>query len=384
MASASEFMKIIEDSLSSREFVKITLSKPINDSSELRNVFVRKILIKNEEHLSFTFHYKTNDQVKNYYPTKGITEINRLLGENFRNISLFTLREEITLRVSTKGKYNIFRNRGKFAVPETTHDHHKPKLADAGMRYLQLLGVADKRGKVIHKMADKYRQINKYLEILGGLITEDKFKGTIKIVDMGSGKGYLTFALYEYLKNHRNFDVTVLGIEKRGDLVDFCNITAKTCQYDDLTFKSRTIDSVKNLKIDVLIALHACDTATDDAIAAGIFANASLIVTAPCCHKQIRKQVKGEELDHPLLKYGIFKERQLEMVTDAIRAMILEKHQYKTKIFEFVSNEHTRKNVMLVGQKTGHIASVENIDKQIGRIKDEYHIDIHYLEKLVE
>ena len=384
MASIPEFLQIIDDSLSSGEFVKITLSKPQSAGSELRNVYIRKILIKNEEHLSFTFHYKTNDQVKNYLPSKGIMEVNRLLDENFRNVSLFTLKEEITLRVSEKGKYKIFQNKGTFVVPETTHDHHKTKLADPTIHYLQLLGVTDNRGKVIPNMADKYRQINRYLEILDGLITEDKFQGKINIVDMGSGKGYLTFALYEFLKNHRNFDGMVLGIEKREDLVDFCNKTAKTCKYHNLTFESRTIDSVKNLKIDILIALHACDTTTDDALAAGMFANASLIVTAPCCHKQIRKQVKGRQQDNPLLKYGIFKERQLEMVTDAIRGMILEKHQYKTKIFEFISNEHTRKNVMLVGQKVSEIASIENIDKQISDIKDEYHIDYHYLEKLVD
>ena len=132
-------------------------------------------------------------------------------------------------------------------------------------------------------------------------------------------------------------------------------------------------------------ALHlaACDTATDDALSKAILSKSELVITAPCCHKQIRQQTKGIEQDNPLLKYGIFKERQFEMVTDAIRALILEKNQYKTKVFEFVSNEHTRKNVMLVGVKSSKTSNQEDIQTKINALKEEYHIDYHYLEKLV-
>jgi len=384
MASIPDFVQLIEDSLSAGGFVKITLSKPVHPSSELRNVYIRKVLIKNTENLSFTFRYKTNDQVKNYLPKAGLQEISALLAKNFMIANLFTVREEVTLQRSSQGKHSLYRKLASNAFPDSSHDHKKSKRADADSRYLQLLGVSDEKGSIIPKMADKYRQINKYLEILDGLIAPDKFKGKINIMDMGSGKGYLTFALYDFLKNKRKLEVTVLGIELREFLVDFCNKAAKECEFDGLSFESRTIESVKKQKIDILIALHACDTATDDALAAGMFANASLIVTAPCCHKQIRKQVKGKTQENPLLNYGIFKERQLEMVTDAMRGMLLEKHGYRSKIFEFVSNEHTRKNIMLVGQKVDQKASVETIDKQISDIKDEYHIEYHYLEKLLE
>ncbi|MDB4297742.1 SAM-dependent methyltransferase, partial [Flavobacteriaceae bacterium] len=173
----------------------------------------------------------------------------------------------------------------------------------------------------------------------------------------------------------------ITGIELRDELVNYCNDVAEKCGFEDLQFENKLIQDYDNKKIDILIALHACDTATDDAIAKGIIANAGLVICAPCCHKQVRQQTKGVEQESPLLKYGIFKERQFEMVTDTIRALILEKHQYATKVFEFISNEHTRKNVMLVGSKTNKKSNTKEINTKIKDLKKEYHIDFHYLEK---
>ena len=145
----------------------------------------------------------------------------------------------------------------------------------------------------------------------------------------------------------------------------------------------QTIQEYKPKKIDILIALHACDTATDDALSKAIKANAALIITAPCCHKQIRQQLKGKEQENPILKYGIFKERQYEMITDTIRALILEKNQYQSKVFEFISNEHTRKNVMLVGIKSSKDPDTKMISNKIEKLKAEYKIESHYLEKIL-
>jgi hypothetical protein len=166
--------------------------------------------------------------------------------------------------------------------------------------------------------------------------------------------------------------------------VEYCNNVAKECGFNSLHFVCKPIEEYKEAKIDILIALHACDTATDDAIYKGIVSDSSLIICAPCCHKQIRQQVKGIEQESPLLKYGIFKERQFEMVTDTIRALIMEEHQYQTKIFEFISNEHTRKNILLVGAKTEQKADRKSIDEKIESVKNMYQIKQHYLEKLVQ
>jgi SAM-dependent methyltransferase len=373
----------LSQSVLDNNFVKLTLSKPIRKSDGLPNVYVRLVKIKGTSLFQFTYHYSTNDKVKNYTLQEAIAELEVLLVENFRAAMLFTLVNDLMIFISKKKVVSYKLNAPSFTskLPET-HDKPKERLAEAGS-YLTHLGITDKSGKVIHKMADKYRQINKYLEIIEGLLKSTKLPKHINIVDMGSGKGYLTFALYDYLVNTKKFNATVTGIELRTELVDLCNDVAKKCEFENLSFVAQPIQEYDNNKIDILIALHACDTATDDAIYKGLASKAELIICAPCCHKQIRQQVKGKEQESPLLKYGIFKERQFEMVTDTIRALILEKHNYNTKVFEFISNEHTRKNVMLVGTKSSKNSDVSKVESKISELKKAYLIDTHYLETLL-
>ncbi|WP_435262308.1 class I SAM-dependent methyltransferase [Tenacibaculum sp. nBUS_03] len=382
----NEFQQLrdtLSQSILNANFVKMTLSKPIKKSDGLPNVYVRLVKIKGAEVLQFTYHYTTNDKVKNYTITEALSELEILLLDNFRAATLFTLKNDLLVFISKKKKISYKLNAPSFKnkLPDT-HDKPKERLAEAG-KYLQYIGITDKDGKVIHKMADKYRQINKYLEIIEGLLKSTKLPKHIHIVDMGSGKGYLTFALYDYLVNLKKYNATVTGIELRSELVKYCNDVAKKSDFKNLSFVAQPIQEYDTNKIDILIALHACDTATDDAIYKGLSAKAELIICAPCCHKQIRQQVKGKEQDSPLLKYGIFKERQFEMVTDTIRALILEKNNYNTKVFEFISNEHTRKNVMLVGSKSSKKNDSSKIEDKIRSLKKTYAIEKHYLETLL-
>lgn len=380
-----EFMEVLETSISTGEFVKLTLSKAIHAAPELTNVYVRTVSIKDSLQLSFTYRYKTKDQVKNLEVKEGLVLIHELIEKSFLTASLFTTKGDFTLFISKKGKATLTKLKPTFTeAPSEEHDRAKKKRALDNDAYLHLLGITDEAGVVIPKMSDKYRQINKYLEIIESLIKEAELPKVINIVDMGSGKGYLTFALYDYLRNKLGLDVKVVGIELREELVKYCNDIAKRCGFGGLSFESKRIEEFANERIDILIALHACDTATDDAIQKGLSASAALIICAPCCHKQIRQQVKGKEQHSPLLKYGIFKERQFEMVTDTIRALIMEQNQYDTKIFEFISNEHTRKNVMLVGTKNSKANNSSFLQAQIEGIKKEFGIDFHYLEKIVQ
>lgn len=380
MSTFDTFREVIQQSIAADDFVKITLSKPLRKNDGLRNIYVRLVLIQEELKLSFTYHYKTNDQVKNYGIAEGVEVLEEFLLNTFRTAVVFTLKQDLQVFVSKKKLVSFKEGAPSFTnKPPVTHDKPKEKRADMGA-YLRFLGVTDSDDNVIPKMADKYRQINKYLEIMEGLISNAKLPKQIQIVDMGSGKGYLTFALYDYLVVQRKMNVTVTGIELRQELVDYCNDVAKKCEFENLKFECKPIQEYANKKIDILIALHACDTATDDAIAKGIVAKAGLIVCAPCCHKQVRQSLKGKEQKDPILKYGIFKERQFEMVTDTVRALILEKRHYQTKIFEFVSNEHTRKNVMLVATKSNKDVDEKSINKKIKGIKDTYGFEQHYLE----
>ncbi len=383
MKELNELLELTRNAIATEEFVKITLSKTRIDNATLQNVYIRPVLIKNKPQLSFLYRNKTNDLTKNKSLEEGITELESLLHSDFLFATLFTIKEDIFLQLSKKGLGTLQKQSPSFKEPlSLNHDRAKTKRASEEDYYLTLLGINDNQGTLIPKMADKFRQINKYLEIIDGLIKSVSLPEQINIVDMGSGKGYLTFALYDYLKNKLKLEVSITGIELRADLVEYCNNVAKQAGFTHLSFICKPIEEYKDPKIDILIALHACDTATDDAIYKGITSNASLIICAPCCHKQIRQQVKSIEQESPLLKYGIFKERQFEMVTDTLRALIMEEHQYQTKIFEFISNEHTRKNIMLIGSKTEHKIDKNIISEKINSLKKDFHIEFHYLEKL--
>ncbi len=383
MDEFQQLFEAIDKSIERDDFVKLTLSKPLSKRNELANVYVRLIKIKEELHLSFTYRYKTNDQVKNYSLDKAQKEITNLLMNSFRFATFFTLKKDMQIFVSKKKvvtfklQYPSFKNK----PPEAHNIPKERKVTNSD--YLKHLGISDNEGNIIHKMADKYRQINKYLEIINDLVSTSSLPKTIHIVDMGSGKGYLTFALYDFLKNTKGCDVEITGIELRPKLVNYCNDLAEKCGFDKLKFECKSIEDYTNKRIDILIALHACDTATDDAIHKGLLSKAAIIVTAPCCHKQIRQQLKGTEQESPILKYGIFKERQFEMVTDTMRALLLEKENYQTKIFEFISNKHTRKNVMLIGKKSSKNNDSKAISKKIKSLKKEFGIEEHYLEKLL-
>jgi tRNA1(Val) A37 N6-methylase TrmN6 len=206
---------------------------------------------------------------------------------------------------------------------------------------------------------------------------------TLKIVDMGSGKGYLTFALYDYLQNQLNLKVSVTGVELRAELVDLCNAIRTDCGFDNLTFVSKDINDFSSSEIDVIIALHACDTATDLAIYKGVKADAELIVCAPCCHKQVRKDMGSNSDFRAITKHGIFEERQAEILTDALRSLLMEREGYATKAFEFISNEHTRKNLMLVGRRLKKSSDTSKIDRDIKKLKDAFLIKKQELEDLL-
>lgn len=383
MIEFKQLFDTLQKSVKNDEFVKLTLSKPVRKSNELPNVYVRKIQLKGKFFFQFLYRYTTNDQVKNYTLEETFTELESLLLNKFRAGILFTLSNDLLVFVSKKKQvtYKVAKPSFKNKPPEA-HDKQKEKRVEFG-KYLQYLGITDKNNQLIPKMADKFRQINKYLEIIEGLLASVDTSKEIHIVDMGSGKGYLTFALYDYLVNIKKYKVTVTGIELRQNLVDYCNEIAQKSKFENLNFIAQRIEKYNSAKIDILIALHACDTATDDAIFKGLQSKSDLIICAPCCHKQIRQQVKGKEQGSPLLKYGIFKERQFEMVTDTIRALILEKNNYNANVFEFISNEHTRKNVMLVGTKSNKNKDTKSISDKIDSLKKAYQIENHYLEILL-
>ena len=402
------FINKLQSSIKEGSFVKLTLSKPSvisrQQSADLNNVYVKPIILKNEKMYSFTYRYERRDETKNYDAEQTLKIITELLSGIFLNASLFTLTEDVTLLVSKKGKATMMCKAVKEQREQNVqHDKVKNRLINTDNPWWFKLGLTTREGKVTADMQHKFKQICKYVEIVDGVMKNVKFDGKIRIADMGAGKGYLTFALYEYLTQRCKYDIMMEGVEIRPDLVvkineiikesnlkdfrfvessiDSYQLSAISCQTTDNGQQSESIVSV-NSQLDVLIALHACNTATDDAIIKGIKSGAKLIICAPCCHKQIRQEMEKSKVVDPITRYGIFLERQAVMITDAIRALIMEYYGYKTQVMEFIEMEHTPKNILLVGRKSDAPVDKESILKQIEDLKKQYGIEKHYLEKV--
>jgi SAM-dependent methyltransferase len=388
MSELTQFLQQIKESVGLKSFIKLTLANYKGTETDLKNIYVRVVEIKRERKLSFTYRYKTRDIVKNYLLDEGLMMLKDQLDAGFTSATLFTVHEDLLFQLhNANWTVKSLPPNMKISGDQGSHDKSKSRKIEAsGKQYLIDLKLTDIHGKVFQNAQDKYKQINQYIEILSPVIKELPAGSLKHVADMGSGKGYLTFALYDYLTHVLKQDVKVTGVEFRQDLVDLCNHISVSSGFSGLDFRPGSIEDYQAARIDMLIALHACDTATDDAIYKGIQAGAQIIVTAPCCHKQIRKEmVKGKQsnaLDF-LTEHGIFLERQSEMVTDGLRALIMEYFGYKTKIMQFISDAHTPKNILIVGrlQDVSDARKVE-ILKKIKSTKDFFGIGYHHLEKI--
>lgn len=391
MDSYAAFFDKIRESIQQEEFIKISLGDYNGTELYLKNVYIKPVIIKREKKLSFVFRYKTKDITKNFEVDTGIMEIQGLLQvEGFRMATLFTETGNLLCQFGKRGEWLLREEEPTATKPaDLNHDRQKArKLNSANKSYLQELRLTDAEGKVYKNAQDKWKQINHYIELLSTILQRLPAKDVLNVVDMGAGKGYLTFALYDYLTHTLQKRTSLMGVEYRKDLVELCNQIAVRSNFKDLLFIQGAIDDYQpENDLDVLIALHACDTATDDAIAKGIKHDAELIVVAPCCHKQIRREMEKNkaknELDF-LLKHGIFMERQAEMVTDGLRALIMEYFGYQTKVFQFVSDAHTPKNVLVVGERGAtNAVKQQAVLEKIKSIKAHFGIGYHHLEHVM-
>ena len=380
-------MSTFAGAVAAGDFVRLTLAKYRGEEADLKNAYVRRVALKKGERLSFLYRYRTKDVVKNLQIAEGLELIRERLGSDFLSCHLFTTREDIQLDFDRKGNSKLVARPPTFDAPQpASHDRKKRRAIETiGNVYLQALGVTDERGAARPAMGDKLRQINKFVEIVSGLVASSTLAGrdALSLVDMGSGKGYLTFAVYDYLNNNLGVRATVTGIEARTELVELCNETAVRAGFDRLDFRAGFIQDIDLPATDILIALHACDTATDDAIFKGIRAGASVIITAPCCHKEIRPQIKSPDKLRVVLRHGILLEREAEALTDSLRALLLEYAGYDVKVFEFISTEHTRKNTMIAAVRREGSANVEEKLAEFDELKAYFGVSEQRLERLL-
>lgn len=379
----SRFTALLRQSVTDGTLVKLTLGKPLpapgSDAPadpSLRNLFVRPVTLKSGPHLSFVWRHDTRDITKNHSPGDALNQLAHLLATTFGDAHLFTPAQNAQLQTRPNGQKKLSIKNASEAPPPlvTTHDRAKSRPLATDAAWLRALGVTNDRGHPREGMAGKFRQIQKFTELLShllcdaGLIDASDLKSEvttsapIRIADMGCGKGYLTFALAALLGPRA--DIT--GIERRADLVFACNQVAGEQDFArGLKFVEGEIAStaLPSPTLDVLIALHACNTATDDALAAGITAGARLLVVSPCCHKEIRPQLTPPPVLSGMLNHGILHEREAEIVTDGLRAELLEWAGYRTTVFEFISPEHTAKNLIIAAIKTRPSASPESASR---------------------
>lgn len=357
-----DFIARLEASVQDGTFARLTLGKPRGDDPTLQKIIIRPVVLKSGPHLSFVWRHDRRDITKNLLPAEGVREISRLIGVQFHSAHLATTGQGAQLEFNKKGEPRLHLGRTAAPSPDTAHDRAKSRLLPAEAQdWLFALGVTNAGGVVREGMADKHRQIHKFTEILSHLVEESPLAPSsanglatdrpIEITDMGCGKGYLTFATHDYFDRVLQRSSRICGVESRAELVALCNRIAHDTDRPKLSFIGGTIQDAELPPPDVLIALHACDTATDDAIARGVRTDASLIVVSPCCQKELRPQLRAAPVLAPALRHGIWQERHAEFVTDALRALLLEWAGYETKVFEFISTEHTARNLMIAATK---------------------------------
>jgi SAM-dependent methyltransferase len=433
-----DFIRHTLVSLNDNTFVRLILSGGTGDDAAPKRIIGRLIRLRGGAHLSITLRYATRDVTKNLALQEVEKWLSFQLKGNFRNALLGTTLREWQLNFPAgKEPWLISHKPHTKDAPARDHDEAKETWLDPSARdWLFGLGVCDERGRVNPSMADKHRQIHRYLEILAHLATDcgwgpaiaqggaeaqpvrrvwfeeeadpsaggaaalskssgaagaepageiqDGAKAELVVADMGCGKGYLTFGAWHLLCRRWRAPVRVIGVEARPELVRAADDLSRKIDARHLEFLTGSIASVQLPRVDALIALHACNTATDDAIRRGIEQDAKLIVVAPCCHREIRPQLGTPEPFAPVLKHGIMAERMAEWVTDGLRALFLEWAGYRTKLIEFVASEHTPKNLMLAAIRERAPFAATDSRERILELKRFFGVEQHALDPLLE
>ncbi|MEI6787324.1 MAG: SAM-dependent methyltransferase [bacterium] len=380
------FFRRLEEGLTRRSLIRIVLGKYRGADSELQKILVRPVIIRDQECLSFVTRYSTRDVTRNVPVQEGIVEIRGLLGGEFKSAHVFSTTETVQAEITRKGTCRVSVSKVTAEpAPDPAHDQAKERLIDPARPFLSELGITRGNGQVLPSMSRKWKQINVFISLFQGALMASRIDRTkpVSVVDFGSGKGYLTFALYDYLTVSLGIEARVTGVERRDDLVGFCLGVARKLGMNGMVFHPGDVTNYEAGSLQVMIALHACDTATDMALAMGVRGGAEIMLCAPCCHKEIRPQMISPAVLKPVLQSGIHLGQEAEMVTDTLRALWLEASGYEAQVFEFISLEHTSKNKMILAVKRAQPVASAPILEKIQALKAFYGITTHTLEKLL-
>lgn len=383
-AQEQQFLQAFQQALESQSFDRMILSQYQGELEQLEKMTFRVVMLQGQPVLSCLYRHKTQDVTKIYSLDIALETVTALLAQ-CKQANLLTIEQEWQLKKNKK-KAMLTQSKHKTvtkAVEQQGHDRVKQRFVDQDSYFLQPLGITDAKAHIIPSMARKWKQINKFVEIFSGALSHIQLPEQLRVVDFGSGKGYLTFALYDYLLK-QDLNPFVTGVELNNKMVEFCQEVANKSDFQQLDFFQGDVRTYQPERLDVMIALHACDVATDFAIHTGIRLNAEMIMCAPCCHKELRPQLKAPLVLQPMLQFGIHAGQQAEMLTDTIRALLLKAYGYETKVFEFVALEHTSKNKMILATKRKDYQAPDvAVLAQIQALKEMYGIQKHSLELLL-
>lgn len=377
-----EIKTLLEQSLNI-DFLGATLSNP-KDKNGIIKVKVRPILKQDE--LYFQCESHKNNQVfhENLEVPAAVNALTEYMCQ-FKQMQMETKKFRYTVLVSKKGKVTIQKKQQAGCTKEVdlSHNRNKKYILQEGttVPFLQDLGVMTSDAKIVRTKFDKFRQINRFLEFIEDILPQLAKDREVTILDFGCGKSYLTFAMYYYLHELKKYDVRIIGLDLKTDVIRHCNELAEKYGYEKLKFLEGNIADYTGVEeVDMVVTLHACDTATDFALDKAVGWNAKVILSVPCCQHELNGQIKSEILE-PLMKYGLIKERMAALVTDALRAEYLESCGYDAQILEFIDMEHTPKNILIRAVKTekkkGNLGKIKeceaflNIDPMLGRLLKE-------------
>ena len=370
----ANFIAQVRESIDAGNFVGLLLSAPSTPGQSVERIIGRLVEIQGRPMISLTHREARRDTTCNLGREELLEWLVEQLPGNYRSAVLETTGKQWQLAAGRNGTMRLAVHRASVRqTPSRSHDRAKHSVLDESAKpWLKALSIIDEQGRIRASMGDKHRQLERYLEIMSHLIRDVGWKAgdTVTLADMGCGKGYLTFGVWHLLSKTFAINATVVGVETREDLVAKSAAVARSISADSLHFIKGTIVEVQLPALDGLIALHACNTATDDAIQRGIAARARLIVVSPCCHQEVREQLGQPPLLAPLMKHGILEERLAEWLTDGLRALHLEQAGYATKVMEFVGSEHTPRNLLITGVRSDRRFANVEADRQIQALKD--------------
>ncbi|MFD1884124.1 class I SAM-dependent methyltransferase [Paenibacillus wenxiniae] len=342
--------KLIHQLLDSGELISATLSqRRKRDPEGFNKVVIKPVELKKNLYYQFAYHYSNKVTHDNIPAAEAERPLMELFEETMRQGLLCTAEADYQILISKKYKVSILTKTATKTQADLNHNRKKRYILDEGepVPFLVELGIMNENGKVLAKKYDKFRQINRFLEMVQDILPALPEGRELTIVDFGCGKSYLTFALYHYLNIQQRRPLRIVGLDLKADVIEHCSQLAQRLDYDKLRFLVGDIADYNELdQVDMVVTLHACDTATDAALEKAVRWGASAILSVPCCQHELFAQVQNDELS-PLLSHGILKERFSALATDAIRARLLDLMGYRTQLLEFIDMEHTPKNILI-------------------------------------